>query len=177
MFDAATFLSNEVRAPPRLFPPSSSVGFSPEAVCWFRDGVPPLSRAARGAKLAGLKYEQRVADVLSAIYGSAFVRSPMIRYRLRDSEHRAIPDGILRLDGPSGPSVLIVEVKLAHTEGVWDQLSRYLALVSSLEPRSRIRTIEVCRSYDPAIVLPGPHSLIDSLHRPKAGVEVLVWKI
>jgi hypothetical protein len=130
---------------------------------------------ARGAKLAGLRYEQRVADVLTAIYGGRFVRSPRILYRKAGRLTCAVPDGILYWrDTP-----IIIEVKLAHTETVWEQLmSRYLPLVTRLHGRQPVRAVEVCRSYDPAIDV--PHMLITSLHKPAPigpSLEVLQWRI
>ena len=144
----------------------------------WSDDVPRSNFRARGAKKVGLAYERRVLDVLSAIYGSAFEASPVIRYDVGSGERRkskaAIPDGILRF----GQWVLVIEVKLAHTERVWEQLMmRYLPLVRALEPQRQVRTIEVCRSYDPAISLPGPHTLTTSLHKPGTGLEVLQWKL
>lgn len=88
----------------------------------------------------------------------------------------AIPDGVLVLP----EWTVIVEVKLAHTEAVWEQLmERYLPLVKCLTS-APLRGVEICRSYDPAIPLPGRHTLIDSLHRPPgcAGdLEVMQWRI
>ena len=130
----------------------------------------------KGSQKAGLAYEQRVVDVLSAIYSSCFVRSPTIRYKHRSKPKAAVLDGLLHL----GPETFIIEVKLAHTERVWEQLMvRYKTLVRALCPTQRIRTVEICRSYDPSIALPGAYARIASLHRPAstAGLEVLQWKI
>jgi len=136
----------------------------------------------RGAKRAGLLFERKVIDVLAAIYGTSFTPAPTIQYSFRGKPKAAILDGLLRLEH----EVLIIEVKLAHTERVWEQLMlRYLPLVRALEKGRQIRTIEICRSYDPAVVLPGPHTLIESLHRrpllergaAAKGLEVLQWRI
>ena len=130
----------------------------------------------KGSQKLGLAYEQRVVDVLSAIYSSCFVRSPTIRYKHRSKPKAAVLDGLLHL----GPETFIIEVKLAHTERVWEQLMvRYKTLVKALCPTQRIRTVEICRSYDPSIELPGAYMKIASLHRPAntAGLEVLQWKI
>ena len=144
-------------------------------VAWADVRQPPTR--ARGVKRLGLLYEQRVADVLSAIYGTAFVRSPGIRYRVRGEAAAAIPDGVLRI----GEQIYIIEVKLRHTEVVWEQLmGRYLPLVRALEPQRHPRAVEICRSYDPAVMLPGPHTLVTSLHASRSErseLEVLQWKI
>jgi hypothetical protein len=171
-----TFLSPPPRCP-IVFKPSPDL----ENVRW---GVPlkrPLTRP-RGAKKAGILYERKVQDVLMAIYAAAYEPSPVIQYTLRGVRKAAIPDGILRI----GDTLWIIEVKLAHTVRVWEQLmDRYVPLVRALEPQRRIRAVEVCRSYDPAVILPGPHALTTSLHRsaPRSGrggdhsLEVLTWRI
>jgi len=143
-------------------------------VRWGSPLVRPLTRP-RGAKKAGILYERKVQDVLIAIYGTAYEPSPVINYVLYGHRKAAIPDGILRL----GAELWIIEVKLAHTVRVWEQLmDRYVPLVRALEPQRRIRAVEVCRSYDPAILMPGPHDLIKSLHKPSTGaLEVLQWRI
>ena len=127
----------------------------------------------RGAKKVGLHYERRVLDVLSAIYGDKFLPSPVIRYDVGRQSKAAIPDGVLRIGG----WVVVIEIKLSHTERVWGQLmERYAPLVRALEPGATVRTVEICRYYNPD--LPIPHTLTQSLHRPAAGgLEVLQWKL
>jgi hypothetical protein len=172
VFNANTFIPPACSAP---FIRRSD--FYATNVRFSREGVPPQTLRARGVKKMGLAYERRVLDVFVAIYGSRFVVSPMIYYTsLEGQQHRAIPDGLLYPHGNLS-EVWIIEVKLAHTEMVWDQLiERYLPLIQILHPGARVRTIEVCRSYDPAV--PVPHNLIASLHEQSAGgLEVMKWKI
>jgi len=146
-------------------------------VRWDHSRAVPVVRRAKGVKKLGLDYEQRVADVLSAIYTKRFVRSPRILYRRYGYLACAIPDGILYLDGVP----VIIEVKLAHTETVWEQLiERYLPLVERLHPRTPVRAVEIARSYDPAV--PVAHTFITSLHettRRAAAreLEVMRWRI
>ena len=139
----------------------------------FDHSYRPPSPRARGVKRLGLEYEQRVADVLSAIYADAWHRSPVIRYSRGGHAALAIPDGLLYLPG----CVIVLEVKLAHTELVWSQLmDRYRPLVAQLYPGRNVRTVEVCRSFDPAV--PIPCTTITSLHNPSnCGLEVLRWRI
>ena len=126
------------------------------------DGRVFSPKRVRGTKRLGLQFERRVVDVLSAIYGDAFTPSQGIRYKVRNEPALAILDGVLRL----GDQLVIIEVKLAHTVRVWEQLMlRYATLVRALEPQRQVRTVEVCRSYDPAVSLPGPHELIHVLPR------------
>jgi hypothetical protein len=114
-----------------------------------------------------------VSDVLSAIYGSEYRPSPTIQYSRFGRRHFAIPDGILYWRD----FAIVVEVKLAHTETVWDQLiEKYRPLVRLLHPTLKVRTVEICRSYDPAISI--PHTVITSLHSGcSPGLEVLWWRI
>lgn len=174
MFDATTFIPSPNRHPIRSVRPFRTF----RSVQWAIPETPLPTPMARGARGVGLRYECRVLDVMCAIYGGAFRRSPVIQYfDGRESViHRAIPDGVLTLKDWT----IIIEVKLAHTEVVWEQLmERYVPLLSHLTD-APLRPVEVCRSYDPAVPLPGPHALVDSLHRPPlaSGVlEVLQWRI
>jgi hypothetical protein len=168
VFAPSTFLVTPRPAPPRQNLPDLHIS----NVRW---GVPlmrPLT-GKRGSKRVGLEYERRVHDVMTAIYGTNYVMSPPILYTLRGHRKMAIPDGILRLQDV----LWILEVKLGHTERVWEQLmERYVPLVRALEPGRRIRAVEVCRSYDPAVNV--PHTLITSLHSGcSPGLEVMQWKI
>lgn len=185
MFDVATFIVPPTcRSSPPLAPSSPFTD-----VQWSARSAPAPSRRSRGAKRFGIDFERRIGDVLEAIYGRAWRPSPVIAYRDRSGHRKlAIPDGILTLprllpgtlSGPSAPMVVIVEVKARHTAAVWPQLMEcYLPLVQALEPSAQVRPVEVCWSYDPSVVLPGPHTLIDSLHRPAwaGALEVLRWRI
>src|SRR4249919_2744922 len=125
VWSADTFLVKPRAAPPSV--PDSRVYATHVQLA----AAPRLLAAARprGVKRLGLMYERRVIDVLSAIYGSRFVPSPSILYTRHGRMHRAIPDGLLYLNGVA----IITEVKLAHTEAVWEQLmERYRPLVRLL---------------------------------------------
>jgi hypothetical protein len=88
----------------------------------------------------------------------------------------AVPDGILKINN----TLVIIEVKLTHTERAWWQLRRlYLPLLAQLVvPGTNISTVEICRSYDPDISFPGPSAPTTSLHRLTPSVTgILHWKI
>lgn len=120
-------------------------------------GYTPHAKGRTHAQKAGLRYERKVLDVLSSVYGRDFLPSPSILYEDSGGLHRAIPDGLLIL--PHLRRVIIVEVKLAHTERAWWQLFRlYSPLIVALYPGYTTRAVEICRSYDPAVTLPGPVS-------------------
>jgi len=123
----------------------------------------------------GLWYEQKVHDVLSAIYDERYWQSPAILFRDLYGLRRAIPDGLLAIDD----YLVIVEVKYTHCELAWWQLKRlYSPLLVTLYPGRHIRHVEICRSYDPSVVFPGSHGLVTSLHAlPEVGVGVIQWRI
>lgn len=139
-------------------------------------GTSPVNLGRTGAQKEGLRYEQRVHDVLSAIYGTHYRPTPSILFRDISGMRRAIPDGLLRIEN----LCVLIEVKLTHTERAYWQLKRlYEPLLTRLVvPGTRIVCVELCRSYDPAVSFPGPHVVIDSLHRaPFDAVGVLQWRI
>jgi hypothetical protein len=175
VFDPGTFLLRP-RGNPASWPGRDNSGGGVRRYTNVR-WSPPIERSqvrkTVGVKRVGLDYERKVLDVLSAIYGDKFVCAPAIRYEYRRKSRLAIPDGILRL---SRENIIIVEVKLSHTLEVWEQLvERYATLVRSLERGATVRTVEVCRYYNPDI--PVPHTLTQSLHRPGTGLEVMQWKL
>lgn len=142
----------------------------------FGDTLPPSGGRTVSQRL-GLAYEQRVQDVLAAIYAERFFCNVPILYEDRAGLHRCIPDGVLRLDETT---ILIVEIKLTHTERAWWQLERlYTPVIRAMVgPSARILRCEICRSYDPAVVFPSPAGLVNSLHRLSDDrVGVLQWRI
>ncbi len=161
--------SRALRPPRGFHPPSGG----------FRDvrlaGHSPVGRGRTVAQKMGLRYEQRVHDVLSAIYDERYRQSPSILFHDLYGHRRAIPDGLLAIDD----HLVIVEVKYTHCELAWWQLKRlYSPLLVTLYPGRRIRHVEICRSYDPSVVFPGDHRLVTSLHSlPETEVGVIQWKL
>lgn len=139
-------------------------------------GILPPSGGRTVVQRLGLAYEQKVQDVLAAIYADRFVCDMPILFEDRRGLHRCIPDGILRLDATS---IVIIEVKLRHTSRAWWQLERlYCPVIRALVgPAARIFRAEICRSYDPDEEF-GAHSLCESLHKlPISQPGVLQWKL
>lgn len=137
-------------------------------------GTVPYHGPKRGAKGLGLAYEQKVHDVLLAIYGASYKPHPAMLYDDRTGLRRAIPDGLLQ----TATGHVLVEVKYTHCELAWWQLNRlYLPLLSHVL-RGPIVAVEICRSYDPEISFPHAHELVTSLHKVPVGVTgILVWKL
>jgi hypothetical protein len=139
-------------------------------------GIVPQNRGNTGARKVGLHYESKVHDILEAIYDVDYRRSPSMLYEDRTGLHRAIPDGILKVSS----DLVVIEIKLRHTERAWWQLSRlYVPLLRTMVvPGTRIFAVEICRSYDPSEYFPGPHALVTSLHKlPLDRIGVVQWKI
>lgn len=139
-------------------------------------GEVPANRGTSYSQKAGIAYEEKIHDVLSAIYSTDYRATPSILFNDSWKLRRAIPDGLLRI----GSTLVVIEVKLSHTEKAWWQLRcLYGPLCAALVvPGTPIQYVEICRSYDPAVQFPEPHDVITSLHKlPKDRVGVLQWRI
>lgn len=156
-------------APPRGF---KFIRGTPSSVRF--GGEVPHNRGRTYAQKLGLRYEQKVHDILSSIYQENFRPSPSILFEDRSGLRRAIPDGILDLRD----RVVIVEVKYSHCELAWWQLKKlYLPLVMRLISKP-IYLCEIVHTYDPDIQWPEVHWLRTSLHRlPVGEVGVVQWKL
>lgn len=138
-------------------------------------GVTPVNRGHTAAQRMGLAYEQKVHDVLRSIYSIDYRANPSILFRDSTGARRAIPDGLLKV----GSNLVLIEIKLSHTEKAWWQLRHlYLPLLQKLVvPGTRIYCVELCRTYDPSVEFPEPHRVIKSLHDVSDTVGVLQWRI
>ncbi len=114
----------------------------------------------------GLKFEALVCKELGKKFGRRFAPACPISFQ---ETHRgtayarpscAIPDGLL-LSGDSR-SLCIIEIKLRHSQDAWAQLNRfYLPLLRKIVGDSLIlRTLEICKYYDPGVLLPGGKELL-----------------
>jgi len=140
------------------------------------EGIAPHNIGRTFAQRAGLRYEQKVHDVLSSIYGAAYRHNSPILFTDATGPRRAIPDGLLIVES----RLVIIEIKLSHCALAWWQLRRlYGPLCAALAvPGTVIQLVEVCRSYDPQVDFPEPHDIIASLHKAPTGrVGVLQWKL
>jgi hypothetical protein len=71
-------------------------------------------------------------------------------------------------------------VKSTHTSEAWSQLRRYSAVARAIWPLAEVRTLNVVRSFDPAVPFPVEQELFDDMEAVLAdrslGYRVLVWK-
>lgn len=140
------------------------------------DGIPSFAtakRRARGAKGAGLRYEEKAQEQIRqdfARHGIAYVPSPWFKYRRRsapDRENFAQPDGIA--PDPKTGTIYLIEIKIKHTPDSYFQLlDRYVPLLDGFFNRTerlwKIAPVEVCRWYDPRIPYPCQVVMIDEIH-------------
>lgn len=161
-------------APPRGF---RFIRGQPSAVRF--GGSVPHNRGRTYAQKLGLRYEQKVHDVLSAIYGARYQPAKSILFEDRSGLRRAIPDGLLLLDtGKGSTKIVIVEIKYSHCEMAWWQLNRlYLPLLQQLT-HTQIHLCEIVHTFDPDIAWPGPSMVTDSLHKLNCfNTGILHWKL
>lgn len=138
------------------------------------NGVPGFvtAKRARGAKGAGLRYEEKTQGVLSKMFareGLAYLPSPWFKYRRLSApgrENFAQPDGLCP-DVKRG-IIFLVEIKIKHTADSYFQLlDRYVPLLDFYFNRPdrmwKIAPVEVCRWYDPMVAYPCKVVMQDNL--------------
>lgn len=139
-------------------------------------GVPGFAlakRRARGAKGAGLRYEEKAQTTIRDSFrreGIEYLPSPWFKYRRCSSPHRenfAQPDGIAPC--PRRGVIFLVEIKIKHTvDSYFQLLDRYVPLLDAFFNRPerlwRIAPIEVCRWYDPHVAYPCEVKMLEFLH-------------
>jgi hypothetical protein len=114
------------------------------------------------AQKLGLHYEARVQQHLSKVW-PLYVCSPKLRFYDDRGPRVAIPDGILWNHNP----VVIVEIKFQHVPDAWWQLKRlYQPVLEAIVPKeSRIKCLEIVKSYDPATPFPCEVELVEHLEK------------
>lgn len=127
------------------------------------------------AKRAGLRYERIVQKLLNRIEG--YDESPAYIVTDRQGPRLIIPDGLIRL----GDFVIVVEIKIRHMpEAYWQLEHKYAPAMRWLNgPYRRVYTLEIVKSFDPAMPCPvAPRvysSLSEFLTKPTEGFNVYVW--
>lgn len=144
-------------------------------------GAPKLRGTA--AQKAGIRYERKVQAELSKLFGEGYEASPWFKFQ--EYGARAVrwcqPDGLLVLEDLTA----IFEVKIRTMASAWWQLSHLYAPVidKALRPQ-RLALVQIFRSFDPAVLLPGPHTLLPTLSLevlygvpPGRVIQTCVWRL
>ncbi len=126
-----------------------------------------MPRPKAAAARLGLKFEAVVCRELTRCFPGTFVSAIPISFQeIHRGAHgysrpsTAIPDGLL-LSGDAR-SLCIIEIKLRHSQDAWAQLNRfYLPLLRKIVGDSLVlRTLEICKYYDPGVQLPNGKELL-----------------
>lgn len=128
----------------------------------------PISRPRKQSKKLGISYEKKVSAQLSQIYGDLFL--PQICFQFEDSSRLNLGksqscyiDGILF--SRDWKSAILVEIKLRHSADAFHQLwNFYRPIVQKAFPSLEIGCLEICRWYDPSIVLPKKPAFVQAAH-------------
>jgi hypothetical protein len=140
---------------------------------------------ASAAKL-GLRFEKEVLKQLQKAYLSRFTTGVPLSFQegatkggFYQRPSTAIPDGLLLSNDRR--SLCLIEIKLRHSTDAWFQLNRFYlpilrrAIGSSL----LLRTLEICRYYDPGVKLPQGKRVVRELSEafaPGDSHPVLIWE-
>jgi hypothetical protein len=132
----------------------------------------------KGARRAGIKYEEKVQEFLLRKYPDNYVPSPWISYweAKEVKAYWAQPDGLF-IDVVAG-HIIIVEVKLKHTSDAWWQLAmKYLPLVKELFGKEfSYSLLEVTKWHDPSTLFPVPYRMVPRVHLLKPNeFGVHIW--
>lgn len=143
------------------------------------EGPAFTQRKLKGARAAGLKYEEKVHNWLSDRYGPRYVRSPWFRYfiRGRTKPLYAQPDALI-FDLQDGLCT-IIEIKLRHCVRAYWQLEHlYLPLLRTLLRSAHLSfsTCEICSYFDPAEPFPVPIYFTEIPHADANGFRVYILK-
>lgn len=125
-----------------------------------------------------MKYEARVHQHLSQLYGNAYVSSPWFQYQ--DSGETKVrycqADGLL-FDAELR-RLIIVEVKLRHTAMAWWQLRhKYGPVLAHIYPWMEIAYCEVVQWFDVSIPFPEIIELRPAVRMAQPDeIQVTIWK-
>jgi len=166
-------------------PPAPKGFTSATQVSWARLAQAPhfAHRPHRrtGRRLAGVKYENQVQEMLLAAHGASYLPSPWLQFSTPQGLKWCQPDGLL-FDLDHG-AITIVEVKYQHTTDAWWQLRRlYEPVLQKIFPSHlwQFHTLELVKWYDQAILWPEPLRLVanptEAKSLPFNTTGVHIWK-
>jgi len=135
---------------------------SSSRIDWASKPKTPSPARLSPAQRAGLYYERKVCRHLESLFPYS-VSQLTFRFREHpaDREGAAIPDLLAYI--PSAESFILFEVKSRHTHDGYRQLRNFYAPIVSSALGAPLRLVEVCKSYDPGVKLPGSADLIFDL--------------
>jgi hypothetical protein len=123
----------------------------------------------------GLRYEAQVQDYLQSVLGN-YDPTPVIRFTCNGLQRIAIPDAVQQ----RSTHTVVFEIKYTHCPEAWWQLRRLYEPLLRRRLGKAVTCVEVCRSYDPATLLPEPVVLIDDLQawisEPRKEFGVFQWR-
>lgn len=135
----------------------------------------------------GLRFEKEVLAQLHKTYSFNLATGVPLSFQEGSSKNgfyqrpsTAIPDGLLLSQDKK--SLLIIECKLRHSTDAWFQLNRfYLPILRRAVGDSLIlRTLEICRYYDPGVRLPEVKKLVlgveEAFSIKDGNHPVLIWE-
>jgi hypothetical protein len=141
---------------------------------------PPALRKKRytGARLVGVKYEQKAQEYLEGLYPETYVPSPWIRFFAAGEGWRwCQPDGLI-IDPWQG-RIIIVEVKYQHTPDAWWQVKQlYMPVLHQIFPPQlwNYEFCEVVKWFDPAVQFPEKVILASEPSKRSSSFKVHIWK-
>jgi len=134
----------------------------------------------RGSKRQGQLFEERVNKELRKNLGRQYVKSPWLRYFLRNEKPRICqPDGIYIDAG--NKIVTIVECKYTFCAQAWHQINKlYRPVIEAWHPEFKTRGVQVFKNYQPSIKYPESPRVIEfaDIGNPEwvGGNKVCRWK-
>lgn len=141
---------------------------------------PPALRKRRytGSRLAGIRYEAKVHEYLTQVYGLRYVQSPWLRFFSAGEGHRwCQPDGLI-IDTQAG-RITIVEVKYQFTSDAWWQIKRlYEPVLRVIFPAElwHFDYCQVVKWYDPNVKFQEPIVLAHEVDMRHKHFKVHIWK-
>lgn len=135
-------------------------------------------RGDTAAKEAGLRYEAKIQERLSALFKS-YLPSPKVSFYDANGFRYCIPDGLILASDRN----VIFEIKSQHMPEAYWQLRHLYAPILHRWNCMPTQVIEVVRSYDPAMPFPEAVVLIDDLESAITDTQLLssfgvvVWKV
>jgi hypothetical protein len=165
--------SNALLAPPAGF--RAAAGVRSAWPC----GIGPFGRTPpRGgsaAQRAGRRYEAKALAMLARTLGDAFTASQWFRFLDNSGIRWCQVDGL----SVSNDGITIYEIKTTFCPEAWWQLRRlYEPVVKRAFCVASLRLVIICKSFDPAVVLPESFELLDEfpLAPPPGRVVVYPWR-